>query len=373
MATTVCLAAKTLQVPEAGGALSCYLNWALGLRALGCDVIWLEAAEPSTSSEQVRAAVAALKTRLDRYGLADSVALCSWTAEPLRPEATTGCVDLDVACAADLLLNLAYDIPAQVVERFRRSALVDVDPGLTQIWITAGQMTVAPHDVYFTIGETVGQPGALFPDCGLTWCYTPPAVFLPAWPVTPADSAAPYTTVTGWWGGWMDFRGENYANRKRDGFFPFLDLPRRATVPLELAISGAGPDEAILRDRGWRVSEALTVAGTPWDYRRYIQASRGEFSCAKPSCVRLQNAWLSDRTLCYLASGKPAVVQHTGPSLFLPDAAGLFRFRDLEEALRHLETATADYERHSKLARALAEEYCDAQKIAAGVLERALA
>jgi hypothetical protein len=171
----------------------------------------------------------------------------------------------------------------------------------------------------------------------------------------------------------MDFRGEYYANRKRDGFFPFLDLPRRATVPLELAIAGAGPDEAILRDRGWRVCEALTVAGTPWDYQRYIQASRGEFSCAKPSCVRLQNAWLSDRTLCYLASGKPAIVQHTGRSLFLPDAAGLFRFRDLEEALRHLETATADYERHSKLARALAEEYCDAQKIAAGVLERALA
>ena len=170
----------------------------------------------------------------------------------------------------------------------------------------------------------------------------------------------------------MDFRGENYANRKRDGFFPFLDRPRRAPVPLELAIAGAGPDLAMLRDRGWNVSDALVIAATPWDYQSYIQASRGEFGCAKPSCVRLQNAWLSDRTLCYLASGKPAVVQHTGPSQFLPDAAGLFRFRDLEEALRHLKTATADYECHSKLARALAEEHFDARKVAAGVLERAL-
>jgi hypothetical protein len=282
-------------------------------------------------------------------------------------------VDLDAACAADLLLNLAYGIPAQVVERFRRSALVDVDPGLTQIWISERGMTVAPHDVYFTIGETVGQPGTLFPDCGLTWQYTPPAVFLPAWPPTPADSAAPYTTVTSWWGGWMDFRGENYANRKRDGFFPFLDVPRRAPVPLELAISGAaGPDMAMLREWGWRVADALIVAATPWDYQRYIQASRGEFSCAKPSCVRLQNAWISDRTLCYLASGKPVVVQHTGQSRFLPDAEGLFRFRDVDEAARCLEAAAADYERQCKLARALAEEYFDAKTVAGRVLEQVL-
>jgi len=369
---TVCLAAKTLHIPQAGGALWVYLNWALGLQALGCDVIWLEAAKPSAPVEEVSAAVASLKSRLERYGLADSVALCSWTTESLPREATSGCVDLDAACAADLLLNLAYDIPAQVVERFRRSALVDVDPGLTQIWISEGGMTVAPHDVYFTIGETVGQPEALFPDCGLTWHYTPPAVFLPAWPVTPADSAAPYTTVTSWWGGWMDFRGENYGNRKRDGFFPFLDVPRRAPVPLELAISGvAGPDLAMLSDRGWRVADALIVVATPWDYQRYIEASGGEFSCAKPSCVRLQNAWISDRTLCYLASGKPAVVQHTGPSRFLPDATGLFRFRDPEEAVRYLEKATADYEAHSKRARALAEEHFDAKKVVSSVLERA--
>ena len=119
--------------------------------------------------------------------------------------------------------------------------------------------------------------------------------------------------------------------------------------------------------------DAEVVAFTPWDYQRYIQESRGEFSCAKPSCVRLQNAWVSDRTLCYLASGKPAVVQHTGPSRFLPDAAGLCRFRTLEEAVHCLETVAADYERHCRLARALAEELFDARKVVARVLERALA
>jgi hypothetical protein len=101
--------------------------------------------------------------------------------------------------------------------------------------------------------------------------------------------------------------------------------------------------------------------------------SFGEFSCAKPSYVRLQSAWISDRTLCYLASGKPAVVQHTGPSRFLPGNAGLFRFHDPEEAARCLETAAADYEHQCTLARTLAEEYFDARKVVGSILERALA
>ena len=92
----------------------------------------------------------------------------------------------------------------------------------------------------------------------------------------------------------------------------------------------------------------------------------------KPSCIRLQNAWISDRTICYLASGKPAVVQHTGPSRFLPDDEGLVRFHSLDDAARRLETVAVDYDRHCHLARALAEEYFDARKVAASVLERAL-
>ncbi len=371
MSTNVWLAANTLRAPTCGGNRWVYLNWALGLRAAGCTVTWIEGVTDSTPGDGLESNLAALKRHLEPYGFAKAVTLCAESTESVPAGAS---LDLEAARDADLLLNLAYGIiPASVVASFRRSALIDIDPGQTQIWISEGGMRVAPHDVYFTIGETVGQPGALFPDCGLAWQYTPPAVFLPTWPTTPADSSAPYTTVTSWWYGWMDYRGEIYANNKRDGFFPFLDLPRRATVPLELAISYAEPDLAMLRDRGWRVADALIVAANPWDYQRYIQASRGEFSCAKPSCVRLQNAWISDRTLCYLASGKPAVVQHTGPSRFLPDAAGLLRFRDPDEAVRHLEMAAADYEAHSKFARALAEEHFDARKVVSSVLERALA
>src|SRR5262249_54925249 len=110
----------------------------------------------------------------------------------------------------------------------------------------------------------------------------------------------------------------------------------------------------------WLADSGLNdFTATPEQYRTYLQQSRGEFSCAKPSCMQLQNAWISDRTICYLASGKPAIVQHTGPSRFLPDAEGLFRFRNLNEAVRVISLVEADYERQCRAARALAEAHFD--------------
>jgi hypothetical protein len=321
--------------------------------------------------------VAALKSRLEQYDLAASVALCSSAGEPLPWDVLEGCLNFEAATEANLLLNMSYGMPPEVVKRFRRSALVDIDPGLLQVWMSAGTISVAQHDVYFTIGETVDQPGAKVPDVGLKWQYTPPCVALDWWLPCRAAEDAPFSTVSHWNADeWMEDAGEVYANDKRTGFLPFLDLPQYTTQPLELAICLGAYDQderGALQKRGWRVRNASEVASTPWDYQHYIQGSRGEFSCVKPSCIRLQNAWISDRTLCYLASGKPAVVQHTGPSRFLPDAAGLFRFHDLKEAAHCLETVAADYEQQCKLARKLAEEYFDAQKVVGRVLEQALA
>jgi hypothetical protein len=167
-----------------------------------------------------------------------------------------------------------------------------------------------------------------------------------------------------------------YPNDKRCGFLPYLDLPRLTTQRLELALflsSTETSERSMLEGKGWLVRDSKEATGSLWAYRQYIRGSRGEFSCAKPSCARLQNAWISDRTICYLASGKPAVVEHTGPSRFLPDAAGLYRFRSLEEAARYLEAVASDYPRQCQNAHALAEEYFDARKVVQSVLERALA
>ena len=381
MSTTVCLLADTLYYPKGGGHLWVYLNWALGLRASGCRVIWLERIVPGRHpSHEVQAKVAALKGHLEHYGLAEDLMLCSYTGEPteepLPRAAVEECLDFEAAAEADLLLNLGYRISPELLGRFRRSALLDIDPGLLQVWMNKGQISIPPHDVYFTIGETVGQPQAKFPDTGLKWQYTPPCVALDWWLPHHAPVDAPFTTVTHWSGkGWMEDGGEAYRNDKRAGFLPFVDLPRSTAHPLELALLLApweDDERAALQERGWRVRDAHAAASTPWDYQQYIYDSYGEFSCAKPTYVRLETAWISDRTICYLASGKPAVVQHTGDSRILPDSAGLFRFRTVEEAAHCVEKVEVDYERQCRQARALAEEHFDAQKVVGHVLERAL-
>jgi hypothetical protein len=385
MATLVCLAVKALNYPEGGGHLWVYLNWALGFRALGCQLIWLEAVEVGAPPEQVRRQAAILKSRLERYGLGESLALCDRLGGKLSPDAVEGCLDIEAAAAADVLINLRYDMGPGVLARFKKTVLLDIDPGLLQVWMTEGHLPVARHHMYFSIGETVGQPGCRFPDAGLTWHYTPPSVAVDWWPVQQATGDAPFTTVSHWSAAieWVVYGQESYANDKRAGFLPFLDLPRHARHPLELALclklnehgSLVPYDEGerrILQEHGWRVRVAQEVTSTPWEFQAYVQQSRGEFSCAKPSCMRFQNAWISDRTLCYLASGKPAIVQHTGPSRFLPDADGLFRFRDIPEAVVCLDAVTANYDHHCRQARVLAEEYFDSPKLARRILEKSL-
>jgi len=171
-------------------------------------------------------------------------------------------------------------------------------------------------------------------------------------------------------------RDETYENTKRVAFLEFAGLPQLTRQPLELALvlrtERDMEERKNLENCGWRIRQACEVASTPEMYQAYIQRSRGEFSCAKPSYIKLQTSWVSDRTLCYLASGKPVVVQHTGPSSFLPNGEGMFRFSTAQQASEAFDAINADYERHCRAARKLAETYFDAKQVVAKILSRAL-
>jgi hypothetical protein len=369
MSADVWLAGNTLSYLEGSGQLWIHLNWALSLVDAGCRVTWLELAETS----EVEANGAALRQRLARYGLGDALRVIVPDNRTPDPDIGVPIATLDELAEADLLLNFCYWLPERWVGAARRSALVDIDPGLLQIWISEGDMVVAPHDFWFTIGETVGTPDARFPDCGLDWWYTPPPVHLPSWPGAGPPEGDAFTTVTHWWeDGWISFGGEEYQNDKRTSFLEFLEVPRLSGTPLELAtnLTEGDEDERILLERnGWRLRQSASLQ-TPDDYRDYIRGSRGEFSCAKPSCMRLQNAWISDRTICYLASGRPAVVQHTGPSRVVAGDRGMLRFHTPAEAANALRRVEADYDAHARAAREIAETTFDGARVVGAVLER---
>lgn len=385
MAAVVISACNVANFPEGGGHFWVYMQYAHGLRQLGCDVYWLEQVGPADPKREARL-VATLQHRLKRFGFEGKTLLYAVdSADEGDPGAirfigTRSAAAEKVLRRADLLLNFHYAIDPRLLSWARRAALVDIDPGLLQFWITAGQLAVPAHDRYLTTGETVGTSGARIPDCGLCWTTVRPPVCLDLWPMAYDPRTASFTTVSSWSSAdWLEFKENGRTvlqdNTKRRSFLRFVDLPLRTPQPLELALFLVADDEddrAELERHRWRVRDSRQVAGTPEAYQAYIRGSRGEFSCAKPSCMAFRNAWISDRTLCYLASGKPAVVQNTGPSSYLPSGDGLFRFRTPSQAVEALEAINADYERQCSAARAIAETHFDAQQVLERVLNATL-
>ncbi len=383
MPTVVISPFNVINFPEGGGHFWVYMQYVQGLRELGCDVYWLERFRNHGSIRENELAVMDFQARMARFGLEGKTILY------VTDESTAGTGIPDhyvgisreqaetIFAQADLLLNFHYAAHPALLARFPRTALVDIDPGLLQFWISRGQLCVSRHDFYFTTGETVGTPAARFPDCGLPWIRFRPPVSLHHWPSTFNPAAEVFSTVSNWDADdWIVDGKEIYENTKRVAFLQFADLPRLTRQPLELALflrtQKDAQERADLEKRGWRIRLSQEVASTPESYQSYIQQSRGEFSCAKRSCMEFQNAWISDRTLCYLASGKPAVVQHTGPISFLPDHEGLFRFATLRQAAAALEKVNENYEYHSRVARQIAEKHFEAKHVLAKVLSYAL-
>jgi len=363
MPLKVCLStANTLMYPQ-GGHLWVFINWALGLRACGCEVTWLDVVPPSLPLDELSARYEHLRGVLHPFTLDANLVLDFLSREQLGArldEAALPC--LESFGPFDLLVDLRYDLPERLFATFRRKVLINIDPGQYELALAAGAFPYPKHDLLFSIGEmTRGAVGSK------NWLYTPPCVFLDEWPFTLGSTDAPWTTVAHWW------REQDYDDSKREGFRAFMTIPLKVRARFELALNIEHKEEQeLIESYGFKVHEAHKIVASPFDYRLFIQNSIGEFSCAKPSYVRNQTAWVSDRTVNYLATGKPCVVQNTGPSSFLPTHFGLHRFSDLCGAARAIDTVMKNYESEARAARALAEEFFDARKVCASLLARAL-
>jgi len=380
--TRVVLAAYRVAVqPRAAGHFWVYAQYADALRRIGCDVWWLEELPPKGDPAVDETRTTTLLDRLRPLGLSDQVILYRTSAggdgDAAEPAYLNVAADRAerVFRGTDLLLNFHYALHRSLLTRFRRTALVDIDPGILQLWWRHGQLRVHEHDVYFTIGENLDRSPPVERD--VRWIHTPPAVSLDLWPYRYDPASTSFTTVSSWHSSTYVVvdDGSLYDANKKHAFLAYADLPRRTDQRLELALvlsDREEPDRRLLESQGWVLRNASDVAGTPGDYQSYIQGSRGEFGCAKPAYLWLRNAWVSDRTACYLASGKPAVVQDTGPSSYLPDGVGLLRFSSPEQAVAALAAVNADYERHCRAAREIAETHFSATRVVTRMLQLAL-
>jgi hypothetical protein len=199
---------------------------------------------------------------------------------------------------------------------------------------------------------------------------------LEEWPRANGGDPDRFTTIASWRGAYgpIDFEGETLGLKVHE-FRKMIDLPEQVDLDFEIALD-IHPDDVndlnALRDHGWRIVDPKAVVPDPSSFRRYVQASGAEFSVAQAIYVKAEVGWFSDRTVRYLASGKPALVQDTGFTHNYPVTEGLVAFRTIEEAADGARRISADYEDHSEGARQLAERYFDSDKVLGRFLEQAL-
>jgi hypothetical protein len=344
--TSVTVAGALASKSGSGGEAWVRLSYALGFRRLGCDVHLAEEA-PGAPPE----AVAYTRAVADRFGL------------DYRPAVE--------AEGGDLLVNVSGNVRSDEVRaRFGRTAFVDIDPGFTQFWHERGIEQIPGHDVYFTIGANIGTGSCSIPTCGLEWRPTRPPVVLDEWPV--ADGGFDrFTTVSTWR---SPFGPIEPYGLKHHQWRCFLDLPARTGVSFEVALDidpADGADRDALESNGWNLVDPAAVA-KPELFRDYVRGSGAEFSVAQGIYVETTSGWFSDRTVRYLASGRPALVQDTGFIRTLPTGEGLVAFGTPDEAAAAAQAIVGDYDRHARAARAIAEEQFDSDRVLAAMLEDAL-
>ena len=356
-----------------GGVAWDYLAYVRGFRRLGHDVFyledtgqWLYDPRHNTFTDDVGFHVAYLAAALGRSGAAtrDRWALRA----PDGAYHGASLAEVERFCTqADLFLNVSGACWLRDAYRGARCvAYLDSDPCYSQAKLAAvdrGTATedqafsvglIRAHQRFFTFAENIDGPDCTIPPCGLRWTPTRQPIILDDWPFTFTPGARAYTTVMSWK---TDVTLPNLAGTTYGGkdveFMKFLDLPRRVRVPLQVALSGSAPRDALQR-HGWEIVDAYAHSHTPDAYRDYLRGSRAEWSIAKHAYVASRSGWFSTRSAAYLALGKPVVVQDTGFRRTYPTGAGLFAFATADEAAAAIEYIEQDYRRQCDAARAIA-------------------
>jgi hypothetical protein len=381
MRETIIVAGSLAQRPHIGGHTWVFLQYLLGFRRLGWDVLFVDRLEPEmcvdVDGEQtgLRSSVnlSYLTEVMERFGLGERWSLLydggSEVVGRNRAEV------VEIARSSVLLLNvMGFLEDEEILAAAPLRAFLDIDPGFGQIWQELGlHQTFEGHDRYVTIGERIGSADCPVPTCGIDWVTTKPPVELSEWPAQPEPGSA-FTTVASWRGafGPLEYEGRTYGLRVHE-FRRFFELPGRTSTRFEVALD---IDEAEVDDlrqleaNGWTLADPRAAAADPWLYRDYVQHSAAELMVAKNLYVDTRNGWFSDRSACYLASGRPVLAQDTGLNGLVPTGEGLLTFSTLEEAAAGVEQITGEYERHSRAARAIAEEHFAAERVLPRLLEK---
>jgi hypothetical protein len=381
MARSIVFSAALAQRPRQAGLTWVFLQYLLGFRRLGWEVLLLDRLEPSMCVDQ-QGRVCPFEQSLNvryfldvmrQFGFERNCSL--WHDGGKQIVGLSRREVLERVRESEMLLNvMGYWNDPQTRDAARRRVFLDIDPGFGQMWQALGlHDPFVNHDAFVTVGYNIGRPDCTIPTCGCEWIRILPPVVLSEWPAQPLPRAGAWTSIASWRGdyGPIEYQGKTYGLRVHE-FRKFFELPRLTNATFELAMDlhpADAKDAAALDENGWRRTNPVEAAATPDRYREFIAQSLGEFMVAKNLYVQSRSGWFSDRSVCYLASGRPVIAQDTGLD-HLPDGAGLLRFTTLEEAAAAVREVTANPLAHSRAARAIAQKHFDSDKVLARLMEQ---
>ena len=355
--------------PHQGGASWAVLQYVIGLLRLGHDVLFVEPVKRADTE-----VVDYFASVVGAFGLTDRAALL---IEESRETIGLPYDRLrERLGGADLFLNVSGMLcDEDLLAAARRRVYLDLDPAFNQLWHEAEGIDVGldRHDWFVTVGLAVGDPECPVPTCGRKWITTPQPIVLPYWPRAGPLERDALTTVGNWRGyGSIEWRGRHFG-QKVHSLRRFFELPAYTDERFELALAIHPEEEhdlAALHSHGWTLVDPREEAGTPFAYRRFVAGSKAELGIAKSGYVVSRCGWFSDRSVCYLASGRPVIAQDTGFRRFLPADGGVLPFATIEDVLAAIEEIDTRYQLLSDAARAVAEDVFDSQKVLPRLLER---
>ena len=370
------------KLPLAGVSLY-VLHHVAGLQELGYEVHYVErqnrsgeSFDPGTNqmTDDPAPALAYLRQVLPRFSI---------------DESGFSFVDLDGAChgsgwkaletavtRADFVLTIADPTWFDVLELNSRRAYIDGDPVFTQIAVDTGvgsRAVAATHyEVLFSYGTRIGAPDCSIPDAGRRWLPARPVVATSLWDVESGQPDAPVGALLHWAAGSdVEYRGRVYGHKDRE-FSRVVDAPARLPQRrFALALGGGNGQRSMLRDAGWELTDPLDATRSIDAYQSFVRECWADLGVAKHAYVSSRSGWFSDRSTCFLASGRPVLHQDTGYTDWLDVDDGVIPFSDVDSLVDALERLEADYELHASAARRIAEEHFEARAVIGDMLDEA--
>jgi len=376
---TIVVAGMIAGDPFQGGATWAVLQYLLGLRQSGHDVHFIEPVarhklQPRGASLSRSTNAAYFRQVVHDFDFEARAALLLAGTQETEGRSYDSLRAL--AARADLLINISGMLtdPA-LIESIPVRVYLDLDPGFNQLWQAAEGLNVGfdGHTHFVTIGPALEEADCAIPTCGRRWIASRQPVVLSEWPPAARLAHDAFTTVANWRGyGSITYKDVFYG-QKAHAWRELMALPAKTHEQFVVALA-IHPDETgdleQLDAHGWKLVDPACVSDTPGRYRAFVQGSKAEIGIAKSGYAAARCGWFSDRSVCYLASGRPVVAQETGFSRFLPTGDGLFAFETEDDAVAGIDAVVRDYPRQSRCARALAEAYFDASKVLPQLLDR---